>query len=80
MASSYSAEIDDIEMSCKGMQLLLNNDIDACEALFERYRFYSPLMNGAWSFVSFMVRNSVLHVSHGRIDTWTDPLYLSLSF
>ncbi|CAF4832586.1 unnamed protein product, partial [Rotaria sp. Silwood1] len=54
MASSYPIEVDDVEMSCKGMQLLLNNDIDACEALFDQYRFYSPLMNGGWAFVSFM--------------------------
>ena len=56
MASSHPIDIDDVEMSCKGMQLLLNNDLDACQALFDRYRYYSPLMNGAWAFVSFMVR------------------------
>ncbi len=56
MASSYLADIDDIDMSCKGMQLLLNNDLDACQGLFDRYRYYSPLMNGGWSFVSFMVK------------------------
>ncbi len=55
MASSYSDDIDDVEMSCKGMQLLLNNDLDACQALFDQYRLYSPLMNGGWSFVSFLV-------------------------
>ncbi|CAF5135982.1 unnamed protein product [Rotaria sp. Silwood1] len=60
MASSYTNEVDDVEMSCKGMQLLLNNDIDACEALFDQYRFYSPLMNGGWAFVSFMVINLIL--------------------
>lgn len=60
MASSLTVEIDDIEMSCKGMQLLLNNDIDACEALFDRYRFYSPLMSGGWSFVSFLVIYCIL--------------------
>lgn len=54
-SSSYSNEIDDIEMSCKGMQFLLNNDLDACQQLFDQYRHYSPLMNGAWSFVSFLV-------------------------
>ncbi|CAF0945390.1 unnamed protein product [Adineta steineri] len=54
MASSYSSDIDDVAMSCKGMQLLLNNDLDACQNLFDRYRLYSPLMNGGWSFVSFM--------------------------
>ncbi|CAF0814161.1 unnamed protein product [Adineta ricciae] len=54
MASSYSTSIDDVEMSCKGMQFLLNNDLDACQALFDQYRYYSPLMNGGWSFVSFM--------------------------
>ncbi|UJR35645.1 hypothetical protein I4U23_028395 [Adineta vaga] len=54
MASSYSDTIDDIEMSSKGMQFLLNNDLDACQSLFDRYRYYSPLMNGGWSFVSFM--------------------------
>jgi hypothetical protein len=56
MASSYITDIDDVEMSSKGMQLLLNNDLDACHDLFDRYRFYSPLMNGGWSFVSFMVK------------------------
>jgi tetratricopeptide (TPR) repeat protein len=54
MASSYPTDIDDVEMSCKGMQLLLNNDLDACQALFDQYRYYSPLMSGGWSFVSFM--------------------------
>ncbi|CAF2379540.1 unnamed protein product [Rotaria sp. Silwood2] len=54
MASSYPTDIDDVEMSCKGMQLFLNNDIDACEALFDQYRFYSPLMNGGWALISFM--------------------------
>lgn len=60
MASSYSTDIDDVELSCRGMQLLLNNDIDACEQLFDQYRYYSPLMNGGWSFVSFLVINRVL--------------------
>lgn len=55
MAASYPTDIDDVEMSSRGMQLLLNNDLDACQALFDHYRFYSPLMNGAWSFVSFLV-------------------------
>jgi hypothetical protein len=57
MASSYVTDIDDVEMSCKGMQLLLNNDLDACHDLFDRYKFYSPLMIGGWAFVSFMVNN-----------------------
>lgn len=56
MATSYATVIDDVEMSCRGMQLLLNNDLDACQALFDRYRYYSPTMNGGWSFVSFLVR------------------------
>ena len=59
MASSYSNDIDDIDMSCKGMKLLLNNDLDACQALFDQYRYYSPLMNGSWSFVSFIVSENV---------------------
>ena len=64
MASSYATDIDDIEMSCRGMQLLLNNDLDACQALFDQYKFYSPTMNGAWSFVSFMVKemNAILNI------------------
>lgn len=56
MASSTMSDIDDVAMSCKGMQLLLNNDLDACQALFDQYKFYSPLMLGGWSFVSFMVK------------------------
>lgn len=62
MAQSMCTDIDDVEMSYRGMQLLLNNDLDACQNLFNKYRLYSPLMNGGWSFVSFMVNRREIKV------------------
>ncbi|XP_070534555.1 tetratricopeptide repeat protein 39C-like [Ptychodera flava] len=47
-------EIDDVKLSLAGINLMLNNGFKESDALFTKYRNYSPLMSAGASFVSFM--------------------------
>ncbi|KAL7880665.1 hypothetical protein SRHO_G00029190 [Serrasalmus rhombeus] len=47
-------QVDDAEMSLRGINMLLNNGFKESAELFHRYRNYSPLMSFGASFVSFL--------------------------
>ncbi|KAI5627199.1 tetratricopeptide repeat protein 39C, partial [Silurus asotus] len=47
-------QIDDVEMSLRGINMLLNNGFRESTEIFHRYRNYSPLMSAGSSFVSFL--------------------------
>ncbi|XP_077990373.1 tetratricopeptide repeat protein 39C-like [Glandiceps talaboti] len=47
-------ELDDVKLSLAGINLMLNNGFKESDALFTKYRNYSPLMSAGASFVSFM--------------------------
>lgn len=53
-SGSSSGSIDDVEMSLKGIILLINNQWAEAEELFKQYRDYSPLMSFGSSFVMVM--------------------------
>jgi len=38
MAAQTEAKLTDIELSVKGINLLVNNDFDACEKLFSEHK------------------------------------------
>ncbi len=48
-------KIDDVIISCRGIDLMVNNDWDGCEKLFLKYKDHSPLTHYCYSFVSYMV-------------------------
>uniref|UniRef100_A0AAR2JYA7 Tetratricopeptide repeat domain 39C n=1 Tax=Pygocentrus nattereri TaxID=42514 RepID=A0AAR2JYA7_PYGNA len=47
-------QVDDAELSLRGINMLLNNGFKESAELFHRYRNYSPLMSFGASFVSFL--------------------------
>ncbi|CAF0703105.1 unnamed protein product [Brachionus calyciflorus] len=47
-------KMSDVEISCTGIDLLVNNDWDGCEKLFAKYKDQSPLTNYCHSFLSFV--------------------------
>ncbi|KAL7875636.1 hypothetical protein AOLI_G00105990 [Acnodon oligacanthus] len=47
-------QVDDAELSLRGINMLLNNGFRESAELFHRYRNYSPLMSFGASFVSFL--------------------------
>lgn len=48
-----SNEINDIEISCQGINMLIDNDWEGCEKLYTKYKDTSPLLNYCFSFMSF---------------------------
>jgi hypothetical protein len=48
-------KINDVELSCQGIDMLVNNDLEGCEKLFLKHKDLSPLMNYCASFISLMV-------------------------
>ena len=52
--SSNKEKINDVEISCKGIDLMVNNDWDGCEKLYAQYKDHSPLTNYCYSFMSYM--------------------------
>uniref|UniRef100_A0A3B4CHU8 Tetratricopeptide repeat domain 39C n=1 Tax=Pygocentrus nattereri TaxID=42514 RepID=A0A3B4CHU8_PYGNA len=53
-SSSLHPQVDDAELSLRGINMLLNNGFKESAELFHRYRNYSPLMSFGASFVSFL--------------------------
>ncbi|XP_027026633.1 tetratricopeptide repeat protein 39C isoform X1 [Tachysurus fulvidraco] len=50
----FPEQIDDAELSLRGINMLLNNGFKESTDLFHKYRNYSPLMSFGASFVSFL--------------------------
>ncbi|XP_058251012.1 tetratricopeptide repeat protein 39C-like isoform X2 [Hemibagrus wyckioides] len=50
----FPEQINDAELSLRGINMLLNNGFKESTELFHRYRNYSPLMSFSASFVSFL--------------------------
>ena len=42
-----SAGLNDADISCKGIDLMVNNDWDGCEALFAKYKYVSVFLDSA---------------------------------
>ncbi|XP_062850490.1 tetratricopeptide repeat protein 39C-like [Trichomycterus rosablanca] len=53
-AEDLEDELDDAELSLRGINMLLNNGFRESTQLFHKYRNFSPLMSFGASFVSFL--------------------------
>ncbi len=39
MMSDEKEKISDVEISCKGIDMMVNNDWDGCEKLYTQYKY-----------------------------------------
>ncbi|XP_072042144.1 tetratricopeptide repeat protein 39C-like [Amphiura filiformis] len=69
---SAGEAIDDVAMSLQGIDLLLNNGFKQSQAIFEKYRDYSPLMSAGSSFVTFM--NAMMTFEDEKLDGAVESL------
>ncbi|RNA32985.1 tetratricopeptide repeat 39C-like [Brachionus plicatilis] len=65
--------LTDVEISCRGIDLMVNNDWDGCEKLFTKYKDHSPLTNYCYSYFSFMkailtFEDHLLEAAHKNIE------------
>ncbi|XP_033110223.1 tetratricopeptide repeat protein 39C-like [Anneissia japonica] len=57
---------DDVQLSLAGINLMLNNGFREAESIFLKYKNYSPLMSGGYSFVCFL--NAIMSFEEDKME------------
>ncbi|XP_071948987.1 tetratricopeptide repeat protein 39C-like [Antedon mediterranea] len=67
MAEFQDVAFDDVQLSLAGINLMLNNGFREAESIFQKYKNYSPLMSGGYSFVCFL--NAIMSFEDDKMDS-----------